>query len=98
MQIKEVVVYTFKGTVNGEEFLFLLKNIRIKQLKPYFQYELKSYFCNSAGCLVSEDSLKFMTLDNDKLVYFDAEIVSPSRVDFKWEFAFGDKKINRIIM
>lgn len=97
-QIKEIQVYHFEGPVTGQEFLRLLKNIRIERLKPYFQYELKAYFCNAAGCLVSEDSLKFMTLDNDKLVSFNADIVSPSRVDFKWEFAFGDKKINRVIM
>ncbi len=80
-----------------EIFFKSLMGIRIERLKSNENYEIKSIFCNMAGCVMSENALRFRTLDYDRIRKFNAKIVSPNSVDFDWEFSFGDKKSTEIV-
>ena len=91
--IKKIVIYNRLNSVpiDGIALLNILQNVKIENLKTNSQYEIRSIFCNVAGCLTSDDSLKFTTLDNDQIELFNTQIVSPVRVDFNWDFSFGNK-------
>lgn len=91
--INKVIIYNRLNSIpiDGITLLSILENVKIDKLKPNSAYEIRSIFCNVAGCLTSDDSLRFTTLDNDHIELFNVEIISPVRVDFYWNFSFGHK-------
>jgi hypothetical protein len=80
-----------------DRFLKSLQGVRIDRLKANENYEVKSIFCNLAGCVTSENALRFRTRDDDRFREFNAKVMSPTRVDFDWRFTFGDEASTEIV-
>ncbi len=102
---KEILIYprissnisSLKLDLTASELLNILNSLQINNLKPNTSYEIKSKFCNSAGCLISSESIFIQTLNNDKILNFTAVILTPSKVKFSWKFSFGVTNSNASI-
>jgi hypothetical protein len=101
--IKDILVYPpidsedielLTKELTAHDLLNLLKQYKISHLKPKTRYEIKSKFCNEIGCLISDDKLFIQTLDNDKILEFNAVILTPNRVKFSWIFSYGVTESN----
>ena len=83
-------VYLHEVEISGAGLISMLANTTIDKLKANTDYEIRSVFCNQAGCISSGNSLNLKTLDNDQIEMFEAVVEAPTRAQLFWKFTFGN--------
>ena len=99
---KEIRVFSLQSNrknaiINGLQLLQFLRIVTLDNLEPNQNYEVKTRFCNQIGCLRSVDFLEFQTLDNDRLIYFNATKLKSNSFELIWGFKFGNRYSDRKI-
>lgn len=82
----EMTQYLSHGNLSGEKLLEFLDKVILENLLPDSNYELKTNFCNQLFCLLSLQTIKFKTLPNERIEFFDALWRVDKIVVFKWTF------------
>ncbi|RNA37598.1 usherin [Brachionus plicatilis] len=82
---KEMVHENLAG-LDGEQLVEFLSNVTVDGLAADSVYELKTKFCNQVSCLISLQTIKFKTLSNERIDFFDAMWRVDKTIVFKWDF------------
>ncbi|CAF0851247.1 unnamed protein product [Brachionus calyciflorus] len=76
--------------LNEVELINFLDSVNLNGLLSESIYELKTRFCNQISCITSLQTIKFKTLANERIQFFDAFSLDQGSINFKWEFKKSD--------
>lgn len=94
---KEIPIYSNSMNLNAFGLLKYLENVSVAGLQADRVYEIRSKFCNQISCLTSLQAIKFKTLMNDRIEFFEANSLAPNNIEFKWNFRFGNPILSKQI-
>lgn len=77
-----------KPALTGRQLINMLKNVSIDDLEIEYLYEIKSQFCNRAGCVLSSNSLIFKTYGTDRILDFELSYLGSCKFGLRWSFKF----------
>jgi hypothetical protein len=91
-EIKRELKHENLALLNESRLIEFLSNVTIGGLTPDTIYELRSKFCNQVSCLTSLQKIRFKTLTNERIEFFDAVFLTSNMISFKWNFKQSEPK------